>query len=435
MGGAPSFALGKPLGLPSRGLGSFTVRQYFGTDGVRGVVGEFLTVDLVERLGGPLRSGRATAHASSWGVTRASSGEEFEEAFARGVASAGGSAVLAGVVPTPAVALLRLDLGVVITASHNPPEYNGVKFFGPDGRKLRDEQGGADRSAPRRRRTRRRQRRSHRCRRRQLSRAYRRAFRRRPFRNADRGRLRERRVLRPGAACVRAARCRGACDRQRAQRRQHQRRLRCNRHALHSSHAVRPAATTSESRSTATAIACSRSTRTATSPTATRSLRSSLFHLGVDVVAVTSMSNLGLHRLLTEHGIRVLTTDVGDRYVLEALYRGGRHSRCRAVRPHHLPARPRHRRRACGRAAFVWCPGRTSVAHRASRHDPLSAGDEEHPAQRPWSLFRRPCSPRSTSSISASATRPACSSGPPEPSRSCGFSRRPRPGRGRKPLC
>src|SRR5581483_9953274 len=69
--------------------------------------------------------------------TRAS-GRELEEAFARGVASAGGSAVLAGVVPTPAVALLRLDLGVVISASHNPPEYNGVKFFDRDGHKLSD---------------------------------------------------------------------------------------------------------------------------------------------------------------------------------------------------------------------------------------------------------------------------------------------------------
>ena len=46
--------------------------------------------------------------------------------------------MLAGVVPTPAVALLRLDLGVVISASHNPPEYNGVKFFDRDGRKLTD---------------------------------------------------------------------------------------------------------------------------------------------------------------------------------------------------------------------------------------------------------------------------------------------------------
>ena len=112
-------------------------RAYFGTDGVRGIVGEFLTADLVERLG------RAAALWSGGGRifvgrdTRAS-GAELEEAFARGVASAGGTAVLAGVVPTPAVALLRLDLGVVITASHNPPEYNGVKFFGRDGRKLTD---------------------------------------------------------------------------------------------------------------------------------------------------------------------------------------------------------------------------------------------------------------------------------------------------------
>ncbi len=69
--------------------------------------------------------------------TRAS-GPELEEAFARGVVAAGGAAVLAGVVPTPAVALLALDLGVVISASHNPPEYNGVKFFDRDGRKLSD---------------------------------------------------------------------------------------------------------------------------------------------------------------------------------------------------------------------------------------------------------------------------------------------------------
>jgi len=111
-------------------------RQFFGTDGVRGIVGDFLTVDLVERLG------KASALWSGGRVfvgrdTRAS-GEELEEAFARGVVSAGGAAVLAGVVPTPAVALLRLDLGVVISASHNPPEYNGVKFFDREGRKLTD---------------------------------------------------------------------------------------------------------------------------------------------------------------------------------------------------------------------------------------------------------------------------------------------------------
>src|SRR5205085_5104422 len=114
-------------------------RSYFGTDGVRGIVGEFLTPELVERLGkaSALWSGRGRVFVGR--DTRAS-GEELEEAFARGVASAGGSAVLAGVVPTPAVALLRLDLGVVITASHNPPEYNGVKFFDREGRKLRDDQ-------------------------------------------------------------------------------------------------------------------------------------------------------------------------------------------------------------------------------------------------------------------------------------------------------
>ena len=112
-------------------------RQYFGTDGVRGVVGEFLTIDLVERLGkaSALWSGGGKVFV---GRDTRDSGEELAEAFARGVVSAGGVAVLAGVVPTPAVALLRLDLGVVITASHNPPEYNGVKFFDSEGRKLTD---------------------------------------------------------------------------------------------------------------------------------------------------------------------------------------------------------------------------------------------------------------------------------------------------------
>jgi phosphoglucosamine mutase len=112
-------------------------RRYFGTDGVRGVVGEDLTADLVERLGraSALWSGRGRVFVGR--DTRAS-GVELEDAFANGVASAGGSAVLAGVLPTPAVALLALDLGAVISASHNPPEYNGVKLFDSDGRKLTD---------------------------------------------------------------------------------------------------------------------------------------------------------------------------------------------------------------------------------------------------------------------------------------------------------
>jgi phosphoglucosamine mutase len=112
-------------------------REYFGTDGVRGVVGETLTADLVERLGKAAAAWCGRGRVFVGRDTRAS-GPELEEAFARGIASAGGSAVLAGVLPTPAVALLGLDLGAVISASHNPPEYNGVKFFDRDGRKLTD---------------------------------------------------------------------------------------------------------------------------------------------------------------------------------------------------------------------------------------------------------------------------------------------------------
>jgi phosphoglucosamine mutase len=115
------------------------LRQYFGTDGVRGVVGEDLTTELVERLGraATLWSGRGRIFVGR--DTRAS-GPELEDALARGIASVGGNAVVAGVLPTPAVALLTLDLGCVITASHNPPEYNGVKFFDRDGQKLSDVQ-------------------------------------------------------------------------------------------------------------------------------------------------------------------------------------------------------------------------------------------------------------------------------------------------------
>ena len=113
------------------------MRRYFGTDGVRGIVGKDLTPELVERLGKAAtlwsKGGRVFVGRDTRG-----SGPELEEAFARGVVQAGGNAVLAGVLPTPAVALLALDLGVVVSASHNPPEYNGLKFFDRDGRKLSD---------------------------------------------------------------------------------------------------------------------------------------------------------------------------------------------------------------------------------------------------------------------------------------------------------
>ncbi len=103
-------------------------RRHFGTDGVRGIVGEELTPDLVEQIGKAAtlwaRAGRVLV-----GRDTRSSGPELEQAVARGIASAGGTAVLGGVLPTPAVALLADDLGVVVSASHNPPEYNGVKLF------------------------------------------------------------------------------------------------------------------------------------------------------------------------------------------------------------------------------------------------------------------------------------------------------------------
>jgi phosphoglucosamine mutase len=112
-------------------------RQFFGTDGVRGVVGEDLTPELIERLGKAATLWSKGGRVFVGRDTRAS-GPELEEAFARGIVEAGGNAVLAGVLPTPAVALLALDLGVVVSASHNPPEYNGIKIFDRDGQKLTD---------------------------------------------------------------------------------------------------------------------------------------------------------------------------------------------------------------------------------------------------------------------------------------------------------
>ncbi len=112
-------------------------RRWFGTDGVRGVVGETLTPQLVERVGRAvtLWSGRGRVLV---GRDTRGSGPELEEALARGIVDAGGTAVLAGVLPSPAVALLAQDLGLVVSASHNPPEYNGVKVFDHEGHKLVD---------------------------------------------------------------------------------------------------------------------------------------------------------------------------------------------------------------------------------------------------------------------------------------------------------
>ena len=113
-------------------------RRYFGTDGVRGVVGESLTADLVERVGkaAALWSGGGSVLV---GRDTRGSGPELEGALARGIVAAGGTAQLGGVLPTPAVALMAEGMGAVVSASHNPPEYNGVKLFDRGGRKLVDE--------------------------------------------------------------------------------------------------------------------------------------------------------------------------------------------------------------------------------------------------------------------------------------------------------
>jgi len=110
-------------------------RTHFGTDGVRGIVGDTLSLDLVEQLGraSTTWSGRGRVFV---GRDTRGSGPVLERAVVQGIVSAGGTAVVGGVLPTPAVALLAQDLGLVLSASHNPPEYNGVKLFDAEGHKL-----------------------------------------------------------------------------------------------------------------------------------------------------------------------------------------------------------------------------------------------------------------------------------------------------------
>jgi len=296
-------------------------RRYFGTDGVRGIVGKDLTVDLVEALGraAAMWSGRGRVFI---GRDTRGTGPELERALARGIAMAGGSAVSGGVLPTPAVALLALDLGAVITASHNPPEYNGVKFFDRDGNKLTDAQEeeieellDADASGG--------------------------------------GEIDE-------VAVVTDSYLEHVLERFGSD--------------LSDLHVVVDCANGAYSKIAPKAFERlgARVTAIGDSPdgsninvdcgaTNLRSLQQTVTRVGadlgvafdgdgdrmlavdangdtldgdqivailalhkrVDLVAVTAMANLGFHRLMEQHGIRVVTTDVGDRYVLEALRREG----------------------------------------------------------------------------------------------------------------
>lgn len=121
-------------------------RKYFGTDGIRGKVGEFpITPEFVLKLG--WAAGRVLARGKGGKVvigkdTRIS-GYMFESALEAGLSAAGVDILLLGPMPTPAIAYLtrtlHADAGIVISASHNPFEDNGIKFFSADGTKLPDE--------------------------------------------------------------------------------------------------------------------------------------------------------------------------------------------------------------------------------------------------------------------------------------------------------
>ncbi len=117
--------------------------KLFGTDGVRGVAGEALTAELARALGRAAAERIQTSRPQVLIVrdTR-ESGPMLEQGLADGIAEAGGDALSAGVLPTPAASILvrklGLDLAAVVSASHNPWRDNGIKFFGPQGLKLAD---------------------------------------------------------------------------------------------------------------------------------------------------------------------------------------------------------------------------------------------------------------------------------------------------------
>jgi len=299
-----------------------TGRLYFGTDGVRGVVGDDLTEDLVERLGvgfglwsegGTVLVGRDTR----------ASGPALERTLARGLTAAGANVALGGVLPTPAVALLADGPSAVVSASHNPPEYNGVKFFANGGIKLTDEQEEAieERMAVERR--------------------------------GSEGAVEEPEGLADRYLAL-------VCERFGASLGGLRVVVDCANGAMSD---VGPAAL---ERLGATVVSIANepdgrninvrcgATSLGLLSEAVRTERADLgvafdgdgdrvlavdaggrevdgdqivavlaLHLGVDLVAVTAMTNLGFHQLMEERGVRVVTTDVGDRYVLEALRREG----------------------------------------------------------------------------------------------------------------
>lgn len=121
--------------------------RLFGTDGVRGIANSELTIELAMKLGqaGAYVLTKENEHKPTIivGCDTRISGGMLANALMAGICSVGANAVYLGVLPTPAIAYLtrkyKVDAGVVISASHNPVEFNGIKFFNADGYKLSDE--------------------------------------------------------------------------------------------------------------------------------------------------------------------------------------------------------------------------------------------------------------------------------------------------------
>jgi phosphoglucosamine mutase len=292
------------------------------------VVGEDLTSDLVERLGAAYATWSRGESVLVGRDTRAS-GLELERALAAGLAASGSRALSGGVLPTPAVALLAEESGAVVSASHNPPEYNGVKFF-RGGWKLEDEQ-----------------------------------------EEAIEGLLPEpdtapRPSIEPsgeepiGPATFGDRYVQLVCDRFGASLEGLRVAVDCANGAMYEvapraferlgAHVVTignaPDGTNINVGCGATDLALLARTVAeddfdlgvafdgdgdrmlavdagGNALDGDQILAVIALHLGVDLVAVTEMTNLGFHRLMAERGVSVLTTSVGDRYVLEALRREG----------------------------------------------------------------------------------------------------------------
>ena len=123
------------------------MRKYFGTDGIRGIAGESLTADLSFKVGkalGKLLTEEKEHPKVVIGRDTRISCDMIEHALTAGLTSTGVNVMTVGTIPTPAIAYLtktiETDSGIMISASHNPYQDNGIKIFGPDGFKLTDEQ-------------------------------------------------------------------------------------------------------------------------------------------------------------------------------------------------------------------------------------------------------------------------------------------------------